>query len=99
MGADRDVQTRLKYLLFALVMLAGQTLAVSVASAHDIDPAHTVDECAVCLTVQALDTPPPAISTAIVPPEAFHWTVQPITLDPQLTSAPLGALRARAPPR
>lgn len=49
---------QLKTMLFALALILGQTLAASVASAHDIDPAHTTDECAVCLTVQSIDTPP-----------------------------------------
>lgn len=93
------MQKRLRYLLFALVMLVGQTLAVSIASAHDIDPAHTVDECAVCLTVQATATPPPPTGTVFTLPEVFHWIVQPVVDQHIETSAPLGALRTRAPPR
>jgi len=92
------LQRQLKILLVVLMALLGQTLALGTAIAHEVDPAHTTDDCSICLTVQTNDTaPPPAIHDFEAPPVSY-WTVGETATQGAVLKALSGTTKARAPP-
>lgn len=80
------------------MVLLGQTLAMGTAIAHDVDPAHTADDCAICLTVQATDTATPASDTQIYAPPVSYWAVGATATQEAVLKALSGGIKARAPP-
>ena len=92
------MQRQLKTLLLVLMVLVGQTLAISEATAHELDPDHASDECAICLAFQSNDTaPPPAIHRFEAPP-AVYWAVGEMATKTAVLKALSGICKARAPP-
>lgn len=89
---------RLKIVLVALVVLLSQTLVMGLATAHDIDPAHASDDCAICLTVQHNDVAPPPVDAGLKFPPLAYWAVGDIASNDAVLKALSGTRKARAPP-
>lgn len=92
------LNARLKIWLIALLVLVGQSLSVSIAAAHDVDPGHAAHDCNVCLTVQVNDNAPPPADADFEAPPAVYWAVGEIESQTATLKALSGAIRARAPP-
>ena len=89
---------QLRIFLVVLTVLYGQTLAMGTVIAHDMDPAHTADDCAICLTVQANDTAPPAKAVVFDAPPVSYWAVGEVASQDAALKALSGLMKARAPP-
>ena len=76
----------------------GQTLAMGTAIAHEVDPAHTADDCSICLTVQVNDTAPPPATHLFEAPPAVYWAVGKTETKTAVLKALAGTQKARAPP-
>lgn len=92
------MNTRLKIWLIALLVLAGQSLAIGIAAAHDADPAHGAHDCAVCVTVQINDTAPPPADYGFDVPPVSYWVVGDVQTQEAVLKSPSGTIKARAPP-
>jgi len=90
---------QLRVILVVLTVLLGQTLAMGTVIAHEMDPAHTADDCAICLTVQANDTAPPAEAVVFDMPPITYWAVGDVASQDAVLKALSGLMKARAPPR
>ena len=96
--AGINLQRQLKTLLVALIVLVGQTLAISEVTAHELDPGHASDECLISIAVQTSDsTTPPALQRFEAPP-AVSWTVGETATNRAVLKALSGISKARAPP-
>jgi len=92
------LQRQLKILLVVLAVLLGQTLAMGTAIAHEVDPEHTTDDCAICLTIQANDTAPPPVAHDFEGPVVTYWSVGETATQDAVLKALSGTCKARAPP-
>lgn len=92
------MQTRLKNLLIVLAVLISQSFAISLAATHEADPAHTGDECAICLSIQAQDDGPlPSLDGPDMLP-VLYWSVGDVASVDAVLKARDGSAKARAPP-
>lgn len=89
---------RLRTVLLVLAVMIGQSLSVAVASAHELDAGHTSNDCAICLTIQANDTPTPPAETTLVQPVWTVWAVCSIVRDILIAQPECSTRNARAPP-
>ena len=93
-----NLQRQLRILLVVLTVLLGQTLAMGTTIAHEVDPAHSADDCSICLTVQANDTAPPPAAHDFDMPPVLYWAVGETATQEAVIKALSGTTKARAPP-
>ena len=96
--AGINLQRQLKTLLVVLMVLVGQTLAISESTAHELDADHTAHDCSICLTVQVNDTAPPPATHLFEAPDADYWAVGKTETKGAVLKALSGVQKARAPP-